>query len=144
MKFDQDPEAGSGGDSMFVKLKDGESIEGTLAGEVRTFYAVFDETKRKSVEVPKSDANGKFRFKINLIVQKGDGYVVKILEQGAQIYKQFKEMSSEGYNMERTVVKIKRKGEKLETEYFVMAVPNKIVSDETFALFKELDLNKLD
>lgn len=121
LKFDKDPQTNGGN---FLKLKDGESVTGILRGEVKVFYITWEGGK--SSEVPEGTPGAKFRFRVNLVVAEKDGvFVPKILEQGAMVYKAFKDLS-EDYSLDETIIKIKRTGSgQNNTEYSVMPLPKK-------------------
>lgn len=121
LKFDKDPQTGGGN---FLKLKDGESATGILRGEVKVFYVTWEGGK--STEVPEGTPGAKFRFRVNLVVAEKDGvFAPKILEQGAMVYKAFKDLA-EDYELSETIIKIKRSGSgQNNTEYSVMPLPKK-------------------
>lgn len=140
MKFRDDIE--SGGPSNFIKLKDKETIAGVPRGEPHECYVLW-ENKVKT-EVPAGTPGAKFNFKINFIVKEGTSYVAKVLEGGAQIYKQLAALSKE-WDLEDTVVIIGRDGTGLETEYTVMpAPPKQQPSKESLEFIKSIELNKFE
>jgi hypothetical protein len=139
MKFLDDIE--TGGPSNFVRFKDGETVAGICRGEIEHGYVLW-ENKVKT-EVPKGTPGAKFNFKVNFIVKEGTVYVAKVLEQGAQIYKQLKALS-EQWELEETVLLISRDGSGLETEYTVMpAPPKQQVTKEALEFIKTIELNDL-
>lgn len=139
MKFKDDIDAG--GPSNYIKLKDKETIAGVLRGEPYECYVLW-ENKVKT-EVPKGTPGAKFNFKINMIVKDGSSYAAKVLEGGAQIYKQLATLSKE-WELDETVVIIGRDGTGLETEYTVMpAPPKQQVSKEAMEFIKTIELNDL-
>lgn len=139
MKFRDDID--SGGPSNYVKLKDKESIAGVLRGEPYE-CSVLWENKVKT-EVPDGTHGAKFNFKINFIVKEGTSYVAKVLEGGAQIYKQLAALSKQ-WELEETVVIIGRDGTGLETEYTVMpAPPKQQPTKEALEFIKTIELNQL-
>ncbi len=140
MKFRDDIDAG--GPSNFIKLKDGETVAGVLRGEPHECYVLW-ENKVKT-EVPINTPGAKFNFKINLIVKEGSSYVAKVLEGGAQIYKQLASLSKE-WELDETVVIIGRDGTGLDTEYTVMpAPPKQQVSKESMGFIKTIELNAFE
>jgi len=139
MKFREDIE--TGGPSNYIKLKDKETVSGVLRGEPHECYVLW-ENKVKT-EVPAGTSGAKFNFKINLIVKEGSSYVAKILEGGAQIYKQLAALSKE-WELEETVVIIGRDGTGLETEYTVMpAPPKQQPTKEALEFIRTMELNEL-
>lgn len=139
MKFRDDIDAG--GPSHYIKLKDKETVAGIPRGEPYECYVLW-ENKVKS-EVPAGTPGAKFNFKINMIVKEGSGYVAKVLESGAQIYKQLAALSKE-WELEETVVIIGRDGTGLETEYTVMpAPPKQQPSKEALEYIKTVELHDL-
>lgn len=111
------------GHSKFVKLNDGDSVKGVCRGEVYEFHMKWENNKSETVGPMAIGA--KPRFRINFVVLEGSKLTAKILEFGPQISNQFYELSQE-YDLSKTMVKITRKGEKLETEYIVIPVPQPV------------------
>lgn len=139
MKFRDDIE--TGGPSNYIKLKDKETVAGVLRGEPYECYVLW-ENKVKT-EVPAGTPNAKFNFKINMIIKEGSSYTAKVLEGGAQIYKQLAALSKE-WELEETVVIIGRDGTGLETEYTVMpAPPKQQPSKESMEFIQTIELNEL-
>lgn len=124
MQFKACPKTGGGEGNMFLKLEDGEQVYVILRGEPYEFYTKWEGDK--SLLTEESDPDGRFRFRINAIVKDGSKYVAKILEQGPTVYNLLKELSEEGYELETTVLKIKREGVKLNTKYIITTTPKKI------------------
>jgi hypothetical protein len=139
LKFDMEPKSGNGN---FIRLDDGDSVTGILAGEVRTFYSLFVDGK--SEEVPEDTPKAKFRFRVNIVVKEEDGTLVpKLFEQGANVYRAFKELAQD-YDLEQTLVKIKRTGSKMsDTKYSVLPLPTKI-APETFEKLAVIQLLPLE
>lgn len=139
MKFRDDIE--SSGPSNYIKLKDKETVAGVPRGEPYECYVLW-ENKVKT-EVPAGTPGAKFNFKINFVVKDGASYIPKVLEGGAQIYKQLSALSKE-WDLEETVVIIGRDGTGLETEYTVMpAPPKQQPSKESMEFIKTIELNDL-
>lgn len=139
MKFDKDPKTDGG---KFIKLKDGETVMGILRGDVKDFYVLWDN--KISTQVPEGTPKAKFRFRVNLITMDAEGNLEpKILEQGPTLYKILKELSAD-YELEKTVIKIKRSGSGMnDTEYSVIPLP-KPPSEKTMKSFEILDLLSLE
>lgn len=117
MKFRQNLPEQSSGSKGYVKLRDKESVTGIFRGDPREFFVVWKDGK--SIEVPEGTAGSKFRFRINFVVKEGASYVPKIFEQGQVVYEQLSAFHQE-YDLEKTVMKITRNGEKLDTSYTIM------------------------
>lgn len=139
LKFDKEI---VNGDGSFLKLKDGESVVGVLCGEVKEFYVLW--SGNKSAPCEENTPGAKFRFKVNFaVIDKTGAITPRILEQGPQMYKAFKELT-EHYNLEETVLSIKRTGTGAnDTKYAVLPLPKK-PSDKTLATIKSLELLPLD
>lgn len=116
MKFGQRPKE----KSVFLKLKDGESAVGVFRGELHEFYSRKDG--QKNVPCNPDDLGAKFRFKINFVINDNGQYVAKIWEQGAKMHETLEQFNND-YPLENTIVKISRKGDKLETTYTILPNP---------------------
>lgn len=140
MKFRDDIAEGNG-PSNFVKLKDGEQIAGMLAGEPREGFVMWDN--KVKTEVPEGTPGSKLNFKINFVVKEGTSYVAKVLEGGVQIYKQLATLAKE-WDLDETVIIIRRDGTGLDTEYSVMpAPPKQQPSKEALEFIKSIELNDI-
>jgi hypothetical protein len=139
LKFDKDPKTDGG---KFIKLKDGETVMGILRGTVEDFYVLWDN--KVSTRVPEGTPKAKFRFRVNLVTMDAEGNLeAKILEQGPTLYKSLKELSQD-YDLEKTVIKIKRSGSGLnDTEYAIIPLP-KQPSDKTLKALESLQLLPLE
>ena len=103
----------SGGN--FLKLKDGDSIEGVFVGEPYTFYSAFKEKE----EYQSWKEGRSFRFRVNFLVLEGGKWVPRIFQQGATTLKAIVECRNE-YTL-NCVFKIKRTGStKEDTLYSVL------------------------
>jgi len=72
-----------GGGGLFIKLKDGESVEGVFRGEPHCFYQIFKDKREYENYVEGSS----FRFKLVMIIKENGAYVGKILQQGVKLGK---------------------------------------------------------
>ena len=131
MDFKEDKELGLSQGGMFVKLASGESVKGVLRGRINEFYSVFEDGK--SNVVSKEDG-GKFRFRVNFVVENEGDFTPKVLEQGATVYKQLRTISSD-YDLEHTLIKITRNGEGTSTTYSVLPMPKPLAGEQ----LKKLD-----
>ena len=117
MSWDKMNEGGGGGGGKdFIKLKDGESVEGVFVGEPHTFYGVFkDKTEYSSWAEGRS-----FKFRINFVTKDDNGQMVaKIYQGGSKVAKAIAACKEEyGLNC---LYKIKRVGAtKDDTTYSVL------------------------
>ncbi len=139
MKFGANPSEGS--DSNYLKLKSGEVAIGVFRGEPHEFSVLWNEGK--PTDCPAGTPGAKFRFRINFVTKKEGAYTPTIWEQGALVYNHLKTMS-EDYELEKTIVKITRKGEKLDTEYMIMPIAKGCeVTPELEAQLSEIKLQDL-
>lgn len=136
MKFNKSPKEGGGSGNMFLKLKDGESVKVILRGDPYEFYSKWENGK--SILSDESDRDARFRFRMNVVVREGNSYVAKIWEQGPTAYNTLKELIDSGYDLEKTILNIKRIGQELNTTYSIL--PTK------FEVTKEIEkeISKLD
>ena len=103
------------GGGFFIKLKNGESIEGLFRGEPYCFYQIFEDKKEYSERVEGSS----FKFKINFIIKEKGAYVPKILQQGVTLAKLVRKYTNE-CGMD-TLFKIEREGSgKDDTTYYLI------------------------
>ena len=139
MKFSQNPAEGS--DTNFLKIKPGEEVTGVFRGEPLEFYVKWQD--KKALPAKAGDPGAKFRFKLNFVTKINNVYTPVVWEQGSLVYNQLKELNSE-YQLDKTVVKIKRKGSELDTEYTILPVKGGEITpnlEETLSLLKLNDLN---
>jgi hypothetical protein len=101
---------------MFIKLRDGESVEGIFRGEPHEFYSVFGDKER--TEYPDYVKGSSYKFKINFIVREEGKPVAKIYQGGVTVRRRLEYLFEEfGQDC---VYKIARKGSgKDDTEYFL-------------------------
>jgi hypothetical protein len=78
--WDTMKKAKESGDSMFIKLKDGDNIKGVFRGDPYVFYRVFQDKE----EYTEWAEGRSFRFRINFMTEES-GWAPKILEQGAKV-----------------------------------------------------------
>jgi hypothetical protein len=139
LRFTEEPQVTGG---MFLKIADGETVAGVLRGEVKAQYVVWDDNKKSHPCEPNAKG-AKFRFKVNFVVMDKDGNMTpKILEQGPSFYKDLKALA-EDYNLEETLLKIKRSGSDKNTTYTIMPTP-KPPSAETLKKLASLELHSLE
>lgn len=146
------PDVGSpDGGNLFIRLKDGESINLILRGRLHAFKIHWISGRsslclgKKDCEACKSGNKAKFRFNANVIVKEGENYVVKIWEQGWQMFEQLREWGKE-MDLEITPIKITRKGSGQNDTTYV-PIPLKPITpaqNDQFRAMKLYDLANLD
>lgn len=104
-------EEAKGRGGVYIKINDGESIEGVFRGEPYIFYSDFNS--KKESEFAFGDA--KFRFRINFLVydKETDTFIPKILERGSLFAEQVF-VAKDEYGLD-SIFKITRKGSGLKT-----------------------------
>lgn len=142
MKFRKIEQTGSGeGSGSFLKLKRGEPVKGICRGELCEFKIKWIDGKSHVVE--KNTPGAKSRFRINFLTTENGKTSMKIWEFGISIQNQLFELSTE-YDLAKTMIKITRHGEKLETTYAIIPI---LKQEETTALLtkgKDLPLHMLE
>lgn len=117
MKFQKREVPKSEGGGSFLRLKDGESRVGVFRGEIYEFFQIWEGGK--SHVVSEDHPGAKSRFRLNFIT-KEDGIMKPfIFEFGLVIYNQLAELSEE-YDLEKTAVKITRRGVGTDTVYMII------------------------
>lgn len=140
MKFNK-REVSSGGTSeggnLFLKIKDGDKVNGVCMGEIYEFRTLWDNGKSTVVT-----EGGKPRFRVNFIVYEDGKFVAKIWEFGVKVYNQLADLH-DVYPLDVTKVRISRTGStKDNTSYQVLP----LVSDKdklTPAKLKEIEAVEL-
>lgn len=131
----------------FVKLDDGQSIEGTFTGEPYEFYQHWKDNRsvicpgKDTCEKCKEGDKGSFRFRLNLIVREGQGFTAKVFEQGAKVYEQLRDIDQEYEGLEKVAIKITRKGLQRNTSYSIIpkgVVPEKFMKELAKVPLREL------
>lgn len=104
-KFQSDPNE--------IRLKDGESVQGVLRGDIFEFESAFKPTDKP-----------KFRFKVNMVLMENGALVCKILSGGWKLYSQLRELSESGWDLETSFVRVSRTGSGInDTVYSATALP---------------------
>ncbi len=129
------------GDS-YLKLKDGESVIGVFRGsEPYAFYMKWEAGK--SHEVAPDEPGAKVRFRVNFVCQDNGKYVAKVWEMAQITYNKLADIASSGWDVEKTFIKVTRKGMLTDTEYFLTPLkepPN----PQTMKVIEAVVLNILD
>lgn len=148
MKFKQRVESAQKSED-FVRIKDKESIIGVLRGEPIDFYSHWNDKfsepcpGRATCELCKAGSKGKFQFRLNIVIEENGVCVAKILELGRSVYDMLSALSAD-YDLERTKIKISRKGStRDDTEYAVIPVPRGEVDDILNAKLEAVQLHDL-
>lgn len=137
-----------GGKAAFVKLADGESIKGVFRGDPVHFKQHFVNNTGAlcpglaTCEHCKAGLKPAFRFRLNFVTNENGAYVAKIFEQGWIVYESLGSLHEE-YDLQKTVVKITRKGEKQNTSYTIIPLPNGL-TDEQAAKIAAVPLQRLE
>ncbi len=124
----------------YLKLGDGESVIGVFRGEIYESYIRWDEGKSKPVT--KDAAGAKSRFKANFIVKEAGTYIAKVFEFSPTTYNQLVEINEMG-PLEKTKVKIIRRGVSKDTVYMIMPSTTALTEGELLAI-GDAKLNILD
>jgi len=121
MKFNKReiPSSGTGGGNLFLKIADGQSVTGVLRGENYEFYNKW--VGGKSQLTTADDPEGKSRFRANFVTLEDGKFVPKIWEFGLTVYNQLADMSEE-YDLEKTKIKITRRGSGTDTVYMILPI----------------------
>jgi hypothetical protein len=135
------PKSGSSeGGSLYVRLKDGESIKFTPRGEIYEFYSVFGTRGEVSPDTP----GAKLKYKVNVIINDNGTLVAKIYEFGMTVYEQLYHMSMV-CDVTKTKFQLSRRGSTKEnTQYTLIPVINEPLGPQVLAAFDKITLNILD
>lgn len=147
MKFKEYASESTGGGS-FLKIEDGQSVAGVLAGEFYEFYVKWTGTT--NLVVNEGAEGAKIRFRANFITNTAaagepDNLGAKIWEFPVMLYNQLKEINEE-YPLEETKIKISRKGTGKNTEYTIMPLVGgkNALKPEQIKVLKQIPLLKLE
>lgn len=132
------PQKTNGGDSIFVKLEDGESVVGVFYGDPEHANVKFDRQAKKWVKDPTA-----FRFRLNLLIEDQGVLVSKIYEGGSTVYTQLRELHKTGYALPVTKVKLTRKGTGTDTVYTILPIPHGNLTPEETAKYSKVPLKDL-
>lgn len=142
MKFNKrDAPSGDSQSSLFVRLKDGESIVGVPRGEVYEFFQVWEGGK--SQVVSEDHPNAKSRFRVNLVVHEDGEFKARIWEFGLVIYNQLADIASE-YDITQTKLKITRRGTGTDTVYMILPILKEPINAKALKAIEAVPLNILE
>lgn len=130
-----------GGSNLFLKIGDGESNKGVCRGEVYEFYQKWEGGRSQVVTA--DDPSGKSRFRVNLIVEEDGVLVAKIWEFGLPVYNQLSDINEE-YDVDKTKIKISRRGSGKGTEWAVLPLLKEPLSERQLKDISSVKLNLLD
>lgn len=151
MKFPAKSEgSGGGGGVDFIKMKDGDVIEGCFIGEPIDYKEHFNAGLCDGENCASCMAGDKpgFKFRINFIMQENKVLTSKIFQQGWKVYCALAALAEtyekDGVDIQRQKFRIKRIGSKKEdTVYQIIPIPNGIMPDAVFHLVKQVPLKDL-
>lgn len=102
----------------YLKIGDGQSVTGVPRGDVHEFFQRWPQGGQKEVFlVPTAGAAP--RYRINVVVHEDGKFCAKVFEFGPSVYGQFSEIS-DNFEIDKTKVKISRKGSGKNTEWFIL------------------------
>lgn len=119
------PKGENGG--MFMRMKDGENRVGVFRGEIHEFFQVWESGK--SLVVSPDHPGAKSRFRLNFVSKEDGELKAKIFEFGLMVYNQLAEIS-EDYDLEKTAVKITRRGTGTDTTYIIIPAKEQPNTDQ--------------
>lgn len=136
--------------NKFVRLQDGESIQGVFRGDPFDFmqhWVKGDGSAPHSFMCPgegceecqKGNKPG-FRFRLNFIVKEGSDYVAKIFEQSKTVYGILRTLNK-ACDVEKKVMKVTRTGSGKQTKYDIE--PAGDLSEATEKSLAQVKLNDL-
>ena len=122
------------GKDIFIKLKDGDAIEGVFMGEPHTFYSIFQDPTEYGERVEGSS----FKFRVNFFVKEDGKWEAKMFSGGVTVRDLILDAKDE-YGLD-TIFKIKRTGSgKDDTRYSVLPSKHKL-TDADKDILKALPL----
>lgn len=130
------------GESLYLKIKDGQNLMFTPRGEIYEFYSVFGV---KGPVLP-STPGARVRYKMNVVMSDDGGktFKVKIYEFGKGIYKQLYEIS-EVCEVTTTKLRLSRRGaSKEDTEYTLLPMIKEPLSAAMIQAIGQVELHILD
>lgn len=134
----------------FIKLKADESVTGVFRGDPFDYRIHWLQKEQRSVlcegkECPVCQLGdkSKFRFRVNFVVREGEGYLAKVLEQGWTSYQAMINLQESGYDLEKQVIVITRRGTGLNTSYTIIPSPKGQLNLEQQGKIAVVKLNDL-
>lgn len=125
-----------GGSKDYIKLKDGQFVEGVFVGEPYPFYQKYQD----KLEYTEWAEGRSFRFKMNFVTKENGQYVCKIFQNNKTTFKALEEAIAE-YGQD-CLYKVKRTGStKEDTTYSVLFKAK--LNEEQVAKVKAVDMHPL-
>lgn len=139
MKFTKREAVSKLDSSVYLRLKDGESKVGIFRGEIHEFYCKW--VNKKPVVVGPDDPDGGVRFSANFVTQE---LTPMVWEFGITVYSQLADINEE-YDLEKTMVKITRKGaSQSDTTYTILPLLKTPLTAAQLAKIAAVPLNILE
>ena len=133
-------EKGSGGPTLYLRLKDGEAVNIIPRGEIHEFYSVFGVRGEAQENTP----GAKLRFKMNVVINESGTLKAKLLEFGMTVYEQLSEINKVYGDVTKIKIRFSRKGStKSDTVYMLFPLPNEPISPAIMKTIEGLKLNPL-
>lgn len=139
MNFTKREQSDSSG-GLFLKLKDGVPQTGVFRGELYEFCQKWEGGKSHLANP--DDPGAKTRFRANFITKEDGELKAKIFEFGFMVYNQLADIATE-YDINKTALKISRRGVGMETEYTVIPAKDQ-PSEAALKTIGAIDLNVLE
>jgi hypothetical protein len=108
----------SGGISNYLKLGDGQSVEGVFRGEVFEFYQDWPKGGMKKIYSEPTEG-ASLRFRANFVVYEDGKYIARVFDFGVTVYNVLADIA-ENYDIEKTKIKITRRGIEKQTQWMIL------------------------
>lgn len=128
--------------SDYLKLGDGESVNGVFRGEVYVFYMSWPEGGEKQVS-DQPFAGASMRFRANFVVRENGRFIAKVFEFGKKTNNDLAGLAKV-CNIRETKVMILRNGLKKKTTYTIMPVLNEPLNAEQIKAIEAVELVTLN
>lgn len=92
----------------FLKISDGESVSGVLAGELYESYGRWEN--KKFIPMGNDEPGGRTRYKANFVVYEGGKFVAKIWDMSVTVNNQLADLHEEYGDLTKIKLKITRHG----------------------------------
>lgn len=141
MKFEKrDIPKGDGNGGVFLRFQDGESKIGVFRGEIHEFFQYWEGNKSQVVSADHPKA--KSRFRLNFVTKEDGVMKAFIFDFPTTVYNSLAELAEE-YDLEKTAVKITRRGIGKDTLYMIIPAKDQPTPPQLKAI-QALDLNILE
>lgn len=141
MKFTKRDQGAAAGSDKYLKLKDGESINGIFRGEIFEHFVKWEAGK--SIDVGPDDPGAKIRFKLNFVTMIDGAFKAKIWDFPQAVYNQLGDLHEE-YPLETTKLKISRRGTGTDTVYSILPLLKEPIPPSIMKQIEAVPLNMLD